>query len=42
MDRVDEKLLVYDAIVSELESLRIEPYLISVEHLEAPYYRLEP
>ena len=42
MNRVDEKLVVYDAIVSELASLSIDPYLISVEHLEAPYYRLEP
>lgn len=41
MERVNEKLLVYDAIVGELEALQIEPYLISVEHLEAPYYRLE-
>lgn len=41
MERVDEKLLVYDAIAKELSDFHIEPYLISVEHLQAPYYRLE-
>lgn len=36
------KLSVYQAIVDHLTSQNIQPTLVSVEHLHAPYYRLTP
>jgi cell division protein FtsQ len=36
------KLQEYQAIVSKLESEGIQPKLISVEYIHAPFYRLEP
>ena len=43
MDTVDiqMKLTVYQAIVAELQSKGITPALINVEHVQAPYYRME-
>ncbi len=39
---IDMKLTVYAAIVDALQNQGIQPALISVEYLHAPYYRLEP
>jgi len=41
MDDMDEKLLVYQALAGKLSNDGIQPELISVEFLHAPYYRLE-
>jgi cell division septal protein FtsQ len=38
---MDAKLKVYKALVQELRSEDIQPVMISVEHLHAPFYRLE-
>jgi cell division protein FtsQ len=38
---IDEKLLVYQALAARLLKDGIQPALISVEFLHAPYYRLE-
>jgi cell division protein FtsQ len=39
---MDEKLVVYQALVTRLQKDGIQPQLISMEFLHAPYYRLEP
>jgi hypothetical protein len=39
---MDEKLLVYQALATKLQKDGIQPALISMEFLHAPYYRLEP
>jgi hypothetical protein len=39
---IQMKLEVYQAVMSEVNDRDIQPSLISVEHLHAPYYRLEP
>jgi hypothetical protein len=39
---IEEKLIVYKAIKAKLKEDAISPVLISVEHIHAPYYRLEP
>jgi hypothetical protein len=43
MDVADlqEKLLVYSAIVEQLQAEGLTPALINVEHIHAPFYRLE-
>jgi hypothetical protein len=38
---MDMKLVVYQATVRRLESEGIQPVLISVEQVHAPYYRME-
>jgi hypothetical protein len=38
---IDQKLMVYQAIAERLESDGIQPVLVSVEFLHAPYYRME-
>jgi cell division protein FtsQ len=38
---IDMKLKIYTAIVKKLKAEKIEPALISVEYVHAPYYRLE-
>ena len=38
---IDQKLLVYQVIVDRLQAEGIQPALISVEYLHAPYYRME-
>jgi hypothetical protein len=42
MRDIDEKLQVYQALAAKLEQDGIQPVLISMEFLHAPYYRLEP
>jgi hypothetical protein len=41
LTKINEKMLAYEKIVSELTSQEIYPSLISVEYLHAPYYRLD-
>jgi cell division protein FtsQ len=41
MRDMDEKLLVYQALAAKLQMDDIQPALISVEFIHAPYYRLE-
>jgi hypothetical protein len=38
---MEMKLSVYQALVERLESEGIQPALISVEYVHAPYYRME-
>lgn len=38
---MEAKLLVYQALVSKLQKDGVQPVLISVEYLHAPYYRTE-
>lgn len=38
---IQEKLIVYRAIKAQLKEDGISPMLISIEHVHAPYYRLE-
>jgi hypothetical protein len=38
---IDTKLHLYETVVSSLEADGVKPALISVEHIHAPYYRLE-
>jgi len=42
IDNIQEKLTVYKAIKAQLKNDGISPVLISIEHIHAPYYRLEP
>jgi cell division protein FtsQ len=41
LDDIEMKLFVYEAIVKRLSKEEIQPALISVEYVHAPYYRLE-
>ena len=41
LNDIEMKLLVYDAIVAYVLREGIQPELISVEFVHAPYYRLE-
>ena len=41
LEKINEKMLAYERIVSELTSRGIRPSLVSVEYLHAPYYRME-
>ena len=38
---IDQKLLVYQELASRLEADGVQPEIISVEYLHAPYYRME-
>jgi len=38
---IDQKLLVYQALAARLDAEGIQPELVSVEFLHAPYYRME-
>jgi cell division protein FtsQ len=38
---VDTKLVVYDALVERLDEQGVQPVLISMEFIHAPYYRVE-
>jgi cell division protein FtsQ len=40
-DDMDMKLTVYQALADQLEQQGIRPAMVSVEHVHAPYYRLE-
>ena len=42
LSNMDQKLLVYEALVNRLQQDGIQPILISVEYVHAPYYRVEP
>lgn len=42
ISNIDEKLIVYKAIRKQLKNEGISPVMVSVEHIHAPYYRLEP
>ena len=41
LDRINEKWLAYQQIVSEIIKQGIQPTLVSVEYLHAPYYRTD-
>jgi cell division septal protein FtsQ len=41
MSNIEEKLTVYKAIKKQMKTNGVSPLLISVEHIHAPYYRLE-
>lgn len=41
MDDIDQKLNIYQVIVERLQAEGIQPALISMEYLHAPYYRME-
>lgn len=41
LNEMGMKLVVYDAIVAYLDAEEIQPELISVEYVHAPYYRME-
>lgn len=41
LENMDQKLTVYQAIVDRLEAEGVQPVLISLEYLHAPYFRLE-
>jgi hypothetical protein len=38
---MNQKLAVYKSLVERLQSEGIQPALISVEYIHAPYYRME-
>ena len=42
LSNIEEKLIVYEAIREKLREDGISPTMVSVEHIHAPYYRLEP
>jgi cell division protein FtsQ len=42
LSRIDDKMKIYQATVSQLSNEGIQPYVINVAYLNAPYYRLEP
>lgn len=42
VSNIEEKLNVYKAIKAQMKQEGISPVMISVEHIHAPYYRLEP
>lgn len=41
LEAMEQKLIVYQAIVDRLEAEGVRPVLISLEYLHAPYFRLE-
>ena len=41
LNKLEEKFGMYQSIASYLASQGLQPVLVSVEHLNAPYYRLE-
>ncbi len=42
LDNIAEKISLYQAIVDQLTQKEIKPVVISVENVNAPFYRLEP
>jgi len=38
---INDKMLMYETIVHKLGEQGIQPSIVSVEFLHAPYYRLE-
>jgi hypothetical protein len=41
LEKINEKMVMYETIVRELEKQGISPTLVSVEFLHAPYYRTD-
>lgn len=41
VSNIEGKLQMYDAIVEHLKDTQVRPALISIEHIHAPYYRME-
>ena len=41
LQSMDQKLLVYEALVGQLNKDGVKPTMISVEYLHAPYYRVD-
>jgi len=41
LENINDKMLMYETIVRKLEEQGIQPSIVSVEFLHAPYYRLE-
>jgi hypothetical protein len=37
--RIDQQMIVYNAIVEELKKQGVTPSMVSVEHVDAPFYR---
>jgi hypothetical protein len=40
-ENIEQKILIYQAIVNHIQENGIVPTLISVEYLDAPYYHVE-
>lgn len=41
LERINDKMLIYQTIIKELEKEGINPTLVSVEFLHAPYYQVD-
>lgn len=41
LEKINEKMVMYETIVRELEKQGVNPSLVSVEFLHAPYYRMD-
>jgi cell division protein FtsQ len=41
LDQIEQKMLVYQKLIEKLNQEGIHPKLVSIEYLNAPYYRLE-
>jgi len=41
LERINDKMMMYETIVRKLEKQGISPTLVSVEFLHAPYYRMD-
>ena len=41
LEGINDKMVMYETIVRELEKQGISPTLVSVEFLHAPYYRTD-
>ena len=41
LESINDKMLMYETIVTKLEEEGVQPSMVSVEFLHAPYYRLE-
>jgi cell division protein FtsQ len=42
LNNFEEKFLMYQGLVQHFNEQGLQPVLVSVEHLDAPFYRLEP
>lgn len=42
LDNIEQKFVMYQTIVDQLTQKKIKPAVISVENIDAPFYRLEP
>jgi cell division protein FtsQ len=42
LNNFEERYLMYQALTNHLKAQGLVPVLVSVEHLNAPFYRLEP